>query len=797
MAKIATYAAVAISIAAAIPTGGTSLLGSAALSAGLTASAATASLIASGVALAANIGAGLLAKKPHAGGGGTQTDWAADPNAKIPIVLGRTGVGGNIVYRKGSGDGDRNKYQTLTTVLSLGPIDSIGTFYCDRKATTFSGSVANGIYFERLWRDTQIGACPEASALNTGVGNKPGWTASHKLSGLAADQVTMLYDADGDNTFTTEPQMLRVPRGVLCYDPREDSTWPGGSGTQRADDQATWAYSNNPFIVGLTFAIGWHQNGNRRGGAGQPIDTIDLGSFVEAANIADLNGWTVGGQISTGDDKWDALKAILQAGGGEPIRDGAMLSCIIQAPRVSIATIGAGDLIAKATVPRSRPRKERLNGIVPKYRSERHFWEQVSGTVARIAVHETEDGGARTREITYPLVQVESGDDASQPTQLAGYDVELSRERMPIVLPLKLRWIGYRTGDCISCAIDELGLGEQQLIIIKRSLDPATGAVTLTVRTEDSAKHARVFALTGDVPPVTVFDRPALPGSWATGDGDLSTVIANSFPVGLTISAADDGTITIGDHTRRYTDGHADVAVAGDVLASGGDAGGFFAIGYDDEDRAGGAVTYQLFTDDLDARVSPSHPYRHYVGYVTIPTAGSPPSDGGGATPPGGACVVADTPIMFAEGERPAATMEPGDIHYTRHEAHLNEPGGGWGHFATEGVEIVDSSDIWEATVGGRYLAGTGPHKVWPGSWTTLGEIGRKLTDDEMRVLRKHLAETLQGGAAWRRWYEEDYLADPDKPAVPVVKATVAWAHTYVSNGVLSHNIKQVGGEVA
>ena len=760
MAKIATYAAVAISIAAAIPSGGTSLLGTAALSAGLTASAATATIIASGVALAANLGANMLVKKPNVSSG-TQSDWSADPNADVPILLGRTGAGGNIVYRKGSGDGDKNKYQTITTVLSLGPIASYDGLLCDRKPVTFNGAVASGTYFERLWMAKQLGACPEVGALNTGIGNKPGWTSAHKISGLAADQVTLLYDAKGKNTFTTEPQMLRLVHGVLAYDPREDSTYPGGSGPQRAADQTTWQWSANPFVLGLTWALGWRHNDKRRAGVGLRPDQIDIGSFAEAANIADLNGWTVGGQVSTGDDKWEVLKAILQAGGGEPVRDGAILSCIVQAPRVSIATIGAGDLIGKASVPRSRPRRERINGIIPKYRSEDHFWEQVSGTAARISAFVAEDGGTRTRELEYPLVQVAAGGDASQPTQLAGYDVELSRERMPISLPLKLRWIGYRAGDCITCSIDELGLNTVQLIIIKRALDPATGAVTLTVRTEDPAKHSRVFALTGDLPPVNAFQRPDLPSEYAI-ERDTTAVqlaIAGSFPIGLDITAAADGAITISDHIRRYNDGHADVAITGTTIASGLAAGDFRAIGYDDQDRVGGGVAFLLVTDGYDALASPAHPGRHYVGTATIPTAGSPPSSGGGATPPGGYCVTIDTPLLIAPGvTKPAGDIIVGiDCMWTRHEERLDADEGGWGNFAVEASEIVSSDDVWQATIDGKALRATGDHLVFLGSWVKMRDVAGAAKVDGTHQ---------------------------------VVKLSVTGAHTYVSNGILSHNIK-------
>jgi hypothetical protein len=627
MAKIATYAAIAISLAAAIPTGGTSLTATTLLSSALGTSVAVASAIAAGFSVAASIGAGLLAKKPS--GGGTQTDWSADPNASIPILFGRTGVAGNIVYRKGSGDADKNKYETITTVMSLGPVASIDTLYCDRKPVSFSGTSAIGApYSERLWMASQLGACPEAASLNTGVGNKPGWTAAHKLSGLAADQVTLLYDAKGKNTFTTEPQMLRVGHWVLAYDAREDSTYPGGSGPQRANDETTWQWSNNPYVVGVTWALGWHQNGKRRGGVGLRPDQIDIASFVEASNIADLNGWTLGGQVTSRDDKWEVMKAILQAGGGEPIRDGAILSCLIQAPRVSIATIGAGDLIGKASIPRSRPRKERINGIIPKYRSEEHFWEQVSGTVARISAYVAEDGGTRTQEIEYPLVQVETGSDVSQPTQLAGYDVELSRERMPISLPLKLRWIGYRAGDCITCAIAELGLEDVQLIIIKRSLDPGSGAVTLTVRTEDPGKHARVFALTGDLPPTAVFDRPAVPSDYVSEDQSRAVFRIISQSVAYPVTS-DADSISVTAFTAVIDDGRTISFPAGSV--EGLDSGMEYVLLWSLSDQAYSAV----LSPAIEALASPAFVLIRYVTtqnedgtYPGTPTA--PGGDGGG-----------------------------------------------------------------------------------------------------------------------------------------------------------------------
>jgi hypothetical protein len=94
------------------------------------------------------------------------------------------------------------------------------------------------------------------------------------------------------------------------------------------------------------------------------------------------------------------------------------------------------------------------------------------------------------------------------------------------------------------------------------------------------------------------------------------------------------GALTIDDHTRRYSDGHADVAVDGAAIATGLAVGDTRSIGYDDPARVGGAVTYNLYADDNDAHVSAAYPGRHYVGFFTVPATGS--GSGGGGGVPGG-----------------------------------------------------------------------------------------------------------------------------------------------------------------
>jgi|TARA_R100000479_G_scaffold176487_1_gene131352 hypothetical protein len=119
----------------------------------------------------------------------------------------------------------------------------------------------------------------------------------------------------------------------------------------------------------------------------------------------------------------------------------------------------------------------------------------------------------------------------------------------------------------------------------------------------------------------------------------LSQAIFNSYILEVTngtavVSINADGTLTISNHTRVYPDAHPNVSVDGDVIATGLATGEQRSIAYDDETRTGGAVTYVVVTDDADARVSAANPYRHYVGFFTVPETGDAGGGGGGA--PGG-----------------------------------------------------------------------------------------------------------------------------------------------------------------
>lgn len=500
--------------------------------AGVGASLATIATIASVASAGLSIAAAAAYKRPPLTG--SPTTFNSDPSAGIPYLMGRTWNAGNIVYwdttdTSDKGDNDR---QTFVVIISgAGPIEEIEAFKSDQVVVPFdAGGAALGFYNDFMWQKTQLGQTPEPASLTIPADPVPvpGWTAAHKLSGYAAAMWRMRFDTKGKKFQNGTPKPGWVAKGVKVYDPRLDSTYPGGSGPCRALDESTYVYSENPFLHGLTWCLGRWQNGIRILGIGALLAMIDVPAFVEGANVADLNGWKIGGVAYSTDNKYETLVSMLQAGCGEPMPLGAKISCFVNSPKVSLDTITIKDLSGPAKVQATQARRDRINGIIPRYRSEAHNWEVISAAPVRVPEHVAFDGGERTKEADYVFVQ-----DLKQVATLARYGIENSREFGPIDLPLRPRWIGYKPGDAVTVTIPEVGLNAQKILFTNRDIDPATGCPRFSARSETDDKHPFALGQTTTAPPTPGVTGPPInpvpgPGVWvisATSLTDGSTTL--------------------------------------------------------------------------------------------------------------------------------------------------------------------------------------------------------------------------------------------------------------------------------
>lgn len=592
-------------------------------------------------AAAFNTLAQLTAPKPAARGSATNVLIDAEPPR--PYMVGESFSGGVLRHRVGYGPTLKkvpNPFFWEVKVFSgVGPVDALVQEQFDFGAI---GSYYSGFYSS----DTQLGARPEATALVPPL-NAPatGWGASHKLSGCAAIGGNYKFDKDGKVFSGGLPQHGAIWRGEKVYDPRLDSTYPGGSGSCRLGTESTYVYSANPALHAGTYAYGRFQSGLKIFGLGLATDGIDWPAIVDWANDCDANGWGCHGTIYEGGRGADVraqrvqnLDDLCAAGGGRWLVAGALLSFDWHRPRVSLATITDDDLLETgggATAVQSI--RNRMNGVRPQYIDPNSNWEQVTADEIVGSTYRTEDGQPLTQ--TWALNLVKS---AEQAGELAAYALADSREIGPIELNAKAAWRFYKPGETITVNSELLGYNGQA-VVLQRDLDPVTFNVKLVLKSETPGKHDFALGKVADPPPTPIIgqtqeERDGVVGEAILPPGYGTIEISGSYTVGLAGNitqavAGGDVAVTIPTHSRIYTSGRT-VSVTGAVLTLPQST--TLLIFYDDTGRAGGAVTYQTTTDAAEAYFSEDHPDRHYIALVTTVDAGGAGGGAGGSGPPGG-----------------------------------------------------------------------------------------------------------------------------------------------------------------
>ena len=108
---------------------------------------------------------------------------------------------------------------------------------------------------------------------------------NHRHRGCAKTVVLCELVEGGEDKWTggRSPQSITsVILAAKMYDPRADSTFPGGSGTQRLNDPTTWAWSDNPALIWA-----YYRTLAAPLGPGWATDRIDWQSVFDAADDCD------------------------------------------------------------------------------------------------------------------------------------------------------------------------------------------------------------------------------------------------------------------------------------------------------------------------------------------------------------------------------------------------------------------------------------------------------------------------------------------------------------------------------
>src|SRR3546814_18338324 len=82
-----------------------------------------------------------------------------------------------------------------------------------------------------------------------------------------------------------------------------------------------------------------------------------------------------------------------------PTQTGGLIGCMVNTPRVSVATITGAHLLDNLSYAANKSRRDRFNTVIPRFRDEDSDWQIVSGAPISVPDYVTADGGRRTKEI--------------------------------------------------------------------------------------------------------------------------------------------------------------------------------------------------------------------------------------------------------------------------------------------------------------------------------------------------------------------------------------------------------------
>ncbi|WP_313444496.1 phage tail protein [Brevundimonas sp.] len=515
------------------------------------------------------VAVGGMLDKPKSQGSAAPDEWTSNPDQPIPFLMGRMGVAGKIVQRDEFGPD--NMYQGIVGIISgAGPIRGVNGFAGDKQAVTFG---ANGIavtsqWEGEMWMVRRAGNQPD-TALAVPTGLKSGgatfeWSAAARLSGKACYLQVLGENSKGTAYPAGIPDPVHDAEGIFGYDPRYDSTYPGGAGPCRLGVRSTYRWINDGGIGALNWALGLVENGQVVGGIGASIDGIDVPAFVEVANIADANGWTLSAWPDTSEDASAVLDQLLQAAGAVRARHAGKISCVSRgAPRASVATITARDTAGDIELDTAPSLFNRLNTITPRFMSEAAGWVMTPANPVSFPQYVTDDGGKHGDQIDYRFVS-----SLKQAAELAAYDILDAREPFSGTIPLKAHMRHLKRGDTFD--IDEPGflMDGVKCIVLSRSYDPKTAQVRLGFRSETDSKHPLALGKTTTLPVFPVltptdptFVTPPLPGDWVitprppSGGGtqqpgfDLTGLVSNATATAVIVEW---GSTADGPWTQAY-----------------------------------------------------------------------------------------------------------------------------------------------------------------------------------------------------------------------------------------------------
>ena len=424
-----------------------------------------------------------------------------DPSTPRKIVFGTTAMPLDLRYHESSGA--NQEYIDYIIAVAAHKVSSITEIWFEEK---MAWSVAGGVtatYSGYLTVDYRTEGT-DANYITINGGGK--WGSSRRLTGCA--YVYLRIKRTGNTKTAESPLVSGLPSrvtiigdGALLYDPRKDSTVPGGSGSHRANDQSTWGvYTNpddtdNPVLQLLWWMLGWKINGKLSVGCGIPYNRIDLESFITAANICDENvtlsiggtqkRYRASGTASDSDDRSDIINNLLISMNGTLRDNGGTLTVTAMKNDLAdyVLTFSENDIYGEFDWQQTRGLTENYNIVRGRYvdPSNNSLYQMVDYPEIGFAAP---DGIERVMSVDLPYIE-----DGRRAQRIAKQILQRNQYRGMFSTTFNAKALGCQVGDIVRVNLETMGWSNKLFRVVSQEIR-FDGQVPMALIEENASIYA-------------------------------------------------------------------------------------------------------------------------------------------------------------------------------------------------------------------------------------------------------------------------------------------------------------------
>lgn len=424
-----------------------------------------------------------------------------DPSTPRKAVFGTTAMPLDLRYHESSGT--NQEYVDYIICVAAHKVKSIDEIWFEEKLAWSASGGVTSTYSGYLTVATRT----EGTAANTiAINGGTKWGTSRRLTGCA--YVYLRIKRTGNTKTAESPLVGGLPSrvtvigdGAALYDPRKDSTVPGGSGSHRATDQSTWGSytdaddTDNPVLQLLWWLLGWKINGKLSVGAGVPYTRIDMESFITAANICDesvtlATGGTqkryrTSGTASDADDRMDIINNFLMSMNATLRDSGGKLTLTVMKNDLADYTLqlNEADMLGEFDWQQTRGLTENYNIARGRFidPSQNSLYQLVDYPEVGFA---SPDGVERVMSID--LYYVEDGRRAQR---IAKQILQRNQYRGMLSAVFNAKALGCQVGDIVLLSLEALGWSSKPFRVVSQEIR-FDGQVPLALVEENAAIYA-------------------------------------------------------------------------------------------------------------------------------------------------------------------------------------------------------------------------------------------------------------------------------------------------------------------